>query len=98
MLNVLEEIETLEDNVEVIVIHSMTNNLKDNSMENIAEMVSNATDKSLFKATKVVLSTIVNRDDDILLSTKAAAVNANIKVKFINHLHISICSNDNLRE
>ena len=96
--NVLEEIDALDENIDVIVIHSMTNDLQDKNVDDLVDLTSTAVDKGLCKAKKVVISSIINRDDDLLISTKAAAVNAIIRFKFVNNPRVVLCINDNLKE
>ena len=93
-----EEIDKIENNVDVIVIHTMTNDLKDKSVENISNEMSQAVEQGLAKTKKIILSTIVSRDDDETLNAKAAAVNANIKVKFLSNPRVIISINENVKD
>ena len=61
-------------------------------------MISGAADRALIKSKTVIISTIINRDDDKVLSAKAAAVNAYIKFKFINNDKVVVCINENLKD
>ena len=96
--DVQREVDILEENVDVIAIHSMTNDLGDCSVDEIVNLVIDVAEKCCLKAKKVVISSIVNRDDNILMDTKAEAVNANIKLKFVNNPNISLCGNENLKD
>ena len=55
-------------------------------------------EKALQKAKKVVFSTIISRDDEPFLDAKAAAVNASIKLKYMNKPNVIICINENLKD
>ena len=92
------EVEKMDENVDVIVIHSMTNDLKDRDADEITHTTEEIVNLSLQKSNKVVISTIISRDDDPLLDAKASAVNANIKLKYLNKQNIYICENGNLRD
>ena len=83
LINVQEEIENLEENVDVIAIHAMTNDLKHKEVDELVNKLSDVVDQSLEKANKVVISTIINRHDDPVLSAKASAINANTKLKYL---------------
>ena len=79
-------------------MHSMTNDLKDRDVDEITNMVADITEKAVRKARKVVISTIVNRDDDPVTNAKAEAVNAGIRFKLMNKTNVSICTNENLKD
>ena len=69
--NVIEEIENLEETADVFAIHTMTNDLKDKNVDEMIGLISDVVDKSLNKCKKVIISTIINRDDDKELRVKA---------------------------
>ena len=96
--DVLNTIENMVDNVDAIAIHSMTNDLKERNVDEITDLAEQVIEHALQKANKVVITTIVNRDDDPLLNSKASAVNGNIKFKFINKPNVFLCVNDNLSD
>ena len=96
--NVLDEIDNIQEPADAIVIHTLTNDLVDNNVDDMVEMIAEAVDKGLNISKKIVVSTIIDRDDDRELNTKAHAVNANLKYKFMNNQQVVICSNDNLRD
>ena len=96
--DVLYQIENMEENADVIAIHSMTNDLNQRNVGEITDLVADVSEKALLKAKKIVISSIISRDDDPLLNAKAAAVNANLKLIFINTPNVSLCINDNLND
>ena len=75
-----------------------TNDLKNQNVEEILDLVTEAIEKSLQKAKKVVISLMINREDDPLIDAKAAVVNAKIKFMFLNHADVVICTNENLKD
>ena len=95
---VQEEIENLGDDIDVIVIHTITNALCDKTVEELINDMSQVVDRGLVKTKKIIISTIINRDDDQTLSAKAAVINANLRLKFMNNPRVIISSNDNLNE
>ena len=88
-------IPTFEQNLERIIIHSGTNDLKsDSSLEEIARDIINLTASCKTQTNKVILSSIVRRYDN--LNEKATRVNKCLKrecearnVCFIDHKNIS---------
>ena len=55
-------------------------------------------DKALTKSKRIVLSTIVNREDDNELKMKIEVVNSNMKYTFRNNNQVFICDNTNLSD
>ena len=56
----------------------MTNDLNAYTVDEVVNEVADVAEKCCSKAKKVIISTIVKRDDDIILSTKAEAINTNM--------------------
>ena len=55
-------------------------------------------DKCLAKAEKVVVSLIVDREDNLETRAKAEVANAMIKLKYMNNPRVLVCNHDNLRD
>ena len=92
-----EKVEEI-DRTDRIVIQALTRNLDKTSMEELTSLTFETVEKCLTKAEKVIISLIVDREDDYSTRAKAEAVNANIKLKYINNPNVFVCHHDNLRE
>ena len=83
---------------DAVVIQSITRTLSNTSVEDIINQTTDTVEMCLLKADKVVISSIISRDDDPIVSAKAELVNAILKFKFLNNPKVLICNNDNLRD
>ena len=96
----LKEIQEEADDMEhtdVIVIQALTREIsKDSDSEDVVDAVTQTVNKCLLKSDKVVLSSIINREEDDILGVKAEMVNANVKYRYINNPNVLVCNNDNL--
>ena len=92
-----ENVENM-DKVDTIVIEALTRHLRDKDAEDIVELVNDTVEKCLTKGEKVVISSIIKRDDEKEASDKAEKVNLHLRYKYLNHSHVSVCNNDNLDE
>ena len=96
----LKEIQEKADDMEhtdVIVIQALTREIsKDCDTEDVVDAVTQTVNKCLLKSDKVVVSSIINREDDDILGVKAEMVNANVKYRYINNPNVLVCNNDNL--
>ena len=90
----LNEIEKTE----VIVLQALTRDLGNKGVNEINERINEVIAKALTKAQKVVISTIVSREDEKQIGAKAELVNAHIKYKYINDKNVIICDNQNLND
>ena len=90
----LDEIE----NVDVVVIQALTRNLSGTSINDIEKMIKETTTKASTKAKKVIISTIVGREDSDMMKMKAEVLNASIKYTYYNDPNVFICDNDNLKD
>ena len=88
-LNEIQDKVENMDNVDTIVIES-TNE--------IVELASKTVETCLQKGNKVVISSIIQRDDDKEVGDKAENVNVNLMYKYLNNPRVMVCNNDNLRE
>ena len=95
---VQREVMGLESEVDAIVIHSLTRKVGDVSPEDLTSITYETVDKCLTKAGKVIISLIVDREDDPMIRIKAEAVNAMIKLKYVDHPQVLVCHHNNLRE
>ena len=92
MENKLDEIEKIE----VIVIQALTRDLGGKDVEYMNEGINKVVTKALTKAQKVVVSTIIRRDDVKQIGAKAELVNAKLKYKYVDDDNVIICDNQNL--
>ena len=82
---------------DAIVLQPLTRSLN-TPTEDIINQTTETIEMCLEKADKVIISTIISRDDDPTMNAKADLVNANLKFKYLNNPKIFICNNDNLRD
>ena len=61
-------------------------------------MIKETVAKAATKANKVIISSIVCRDDNEMIKMKAEVVNANLKYAFLNDPKVIVCDNGNLRD
>lgn len=92
MENKLDEIEQTE----VIVIQALTRDLVGQDIEYMNEGINKVVTKALTKAQKVVISTIIRREDEKQIGVKAELVNAHIRYKYVDDENVIICDNHNL--
>ena len=93
-------VESLSSKVDTIVIQGLTRELDGSSAEELTELFFESVEKCLDKADKVIVSLIVNRDDDdsLVIPAKLAVVNANIKLNYVNNNNVLVCHHDNLND
>ena len=90
----LDEIEKADD----IVIQALTRSvgiLQSNEMES---KIKDVVTKAASKTDKVIISSIVGREDDLEINMKAEVLNASLKFMFLNDPKVIICDNSNLRD
>ena len=92
----VDELE--EGDTDRIVIQGMTREVGGMDTDEYAKLTFTTVDKCLTKAEKVVVSLIVDREDDPGIRAKAEAVNALIKLEYMNTPNVFVCNNDNLRD
>ena len=85
-------------NADVIVIQSLTNSLPQQSSNEINKLINDSVYTALSKAKKVVVSTIIARDDEYIIHLKGELINSIIKYNYINEGRVVICNNDNLND
>ena len=90
-------IDELEQH-DAIVLQALTRSLDNLSAEEIVTETNNLVEKCLSKTDKVIISSIITRDDDNDINIKAELVNANLKYKIIKNPRVLICDNTNLRD
>ena len=83
---------------DVIVIQALTRDISKMPVNEINDKIGEIVSKALAKAKKIVISTIVQRDDDKQLKAKAELVNAYIKYTYAENSNVIICDNFNLRD
>ena len=97
----LEQMETRLneiENTEVIVIQALTRDLGKHDINYINDRINKVVEKALTKAKNVVISTIINREDEKDNGVKAEIVNAHIKYHYMNHENVTVCDNCNLND
>ena len=80
-----------------IVLQCLTREVGDMSTEDFTELTFDTVEKCLTKADKVIVSLIVDREDNYETRAKAEAANAMIKLKYVDNLKVLVCHHDNLR-
>ena len=92
-----DTLETLKDgNARVIVVQALTRDLSKLSTEEILTKTNAIIEKAKLKADKVVVSSIINREDEEQLSAKADIVNGNLKFSYARDEKVVVCDNGNL--
>ena len=86
------------ENTDVIVIQALTRDLSKHDINYMNSRINEVVNKALTKAKKVVISTIVNREDKKDIGVKAGLVNAHIKYHYINHENVIVWDNHNLND
>ena len=86
------------DRVDRIVIQGLTREVGDMDTGEYTALTVSTVDKCLTKAEKVIVSLIVDREDDVEIRAKAEAVNAMLKLKYMNNSDVLLCNHDNLRD
>ena len=94
MEKTLDEIE----HTEVIVVQAFTRDLDNLEVNEMNDRINEIVIKALTKAQKVVVNTIVNREDIQHVGVKAELVNARIKYMYLNHENVLVCDNRNLND
>ena len=86
------------DHADRIVIQGLTREVGDMTAEEFTSLTFSTVDKCLSKADKVIVSLIVDREDDLEIQAKAEAVNAMIKLNYMNDSNVLVCNHNNLRD
>ena len=97
MHEMIEKIEETE-RAETIVLQAFTRDVSKKSVEEMNEGINQVVDKALQKSEKVVISTIVAREDDEELKSKIDLINATMQHTYLDHENIFICNNINLHD
>ena len=81
---------------DVIVIGALTRDLDKKNVDEMNKEIESVIGQALTKAEKVVVSTIVHREDLPNIGAKAELVNAKIKYDFRDNERVIICDNYNM--
>ena len=84
------------DKVDTIVIQGLTRDLDNISAEELSTLTYETVGKCLLKSEKVVVSLVVNREDDDNIRTKLGVVNANIRYKYLTNHRRLVSHQENL--
>ena len=93
-----KQIDMLEENVDVIIIQALTRDLNKFNIPEFGAQLNLVIENAVSKSKKVVIPTIIAREDDERLHMMAEVVNANIKYDNMNSADVFICDNENLRD
>ncbi len=86
--------DSLDDvNAKVVVLEALTRDLAKMEVEEMNQKIVGLVSKAVTKADKVVLSTIIRREDIDDIDLKADLVNAHIKLKYKRNEDVIICDN-----
>ena len=97
LIDMESKIQEIE-NTDVIVIQALTRDLDQMDAEELTSKTVDIVETCLEKVEKVVLSSIVNREDDETKRAKAEVINANLKLHYISNPNVLVCHHENLRE
>ena len=81
---------------EIIVLQAFTRDLENNSVDDMNNGIEHVINKALTKTKKLVVSTIIAREDQDNLKTKINLINANLMHTYMEDERIYICDNSNL--
>ena len=84
------------DNVETIVIQALTRDIGKMTAEELPTLTYETVEKCLLKSNKVIVSLVVNREDDESIQAKLGIVNANIKYNYLKNSRVLVCHHNNL--
>ena len=85
-------------NIETIVLQAFTRDVPSKSVEEMNEEIEAIVNNALMKSTKIVLSTIVAREDIQNSKDKIDLINANMKYRHRENERIFTCDNANLND
>ena len=92
-----ESLDEMEDSsARVIVLEALTRDLSTLTADQVMEKSREVIEKAKLKADRVVLSSIIRRDDDEQHSAKADIVNGTLKYSYATDEEVLICDNGNL--
>jgi hypothetical protein len=80
-------------NAKVIVLQAGTRDINKIEVEEMNEKIVDLVDKALTKADKVVISTIVNRDDIVDINLKVNSVNCFMLLTYTRNENVIVCDN-----
>ena len=84
-------------NAKVVVLESWTRDLSTMNVEEMNQRMDEVITKALTKAEKVVISTIVNREDVAGIGIKVGLVNAHIILTYTENKSVVVCDNSTLQ-
>ena len=82
--------------MEIIVLQAFTRDLENNSVDDMNNGIEHVINKALTKTEKLVVSSIIAREDQDNLKTKINLINANLMHAYREDERIYICDNSNL--
>ena len=80
-------------NAKVIVLQAGTRDINKIEVEEMNEKIVDLVEKALTKADKVVISTIVNRDDIVDINLKVNSVNCFMLLTYTRNENVIVCDN-----
>ena len=80
----INKIESYEGNVDLIILQALTRDLGKLSLTDMGNQLKRAIETASSKAKKVMVPTIVQREDDEKLNKMAAVINANIRYTYLD--------------
>ena len=96
--NTEEVLRQIEDDPDIIVFHSMTNEMIDNDARYCVEKMKNIVGlaRELHPNTKMVLSLPTPRSDSEIVNNNGQLISAMLKNDYVKDQNISLCDNSNL--
>ena len=91
----IEKMEEVLDNMDskVVVLQAFTRDLNKMDMDEMNQKIAGLVSKAVTKADKVVLSTIIRREDVEDIDLKADVVNAFMQLKYKRNENVVVCDN-----
>ena len=97
LAELIKRLDEIKD-ADVIVIQALASSLQQFSSDEINKQINETICNALTKARKVIICTMIAREDEEMLSMKANLVNENIKCRYMNEPNVVICNNENLND
>ena len=93
----ITKIDEIDKGPDCIVVQGLTRHIPEMSPQELTDKVVQTVEKSLTKSGKVILSLVVDREDEPLNRTKAETTNGLLTLKYQDDPNVIICAHNNLR-
>lgn len=93
----IAKVDDIDEEPDCIVVQGLTRHIPEMSPQELTDKVVQTVEKSLTKSGKVILSLVVDREDEPLNRTKAETTNGLLTLKYQDDPNVIICAHNNLR-